>query len=73
MHLDAAARVAGAEKVRMAVPDLRRIDPFPGGGDQLVLREARRQRRAAWIPEALLGPVAPGGRSGCGRPDAETC
>jgi len=73
MHHDAAARVAGAEEVRVAVPDLDRIDAVPRRADQLVARKARRQRRAAWIPEALLGPVAPRGRAEGGRARADGC
>jgi len=42
---------------------LRRLEVFPRGGNELVIGEARRQRRAAWIPEALLGPVTPEGRA----------
>jgi len=42
------------------VPDLRRIQPFPGLADQFVAREAQRQADAAGIPDALVGPVAPG-------------
>jgi len=42
---------------------LRRLEVFSRGGNELVIGEARRQRRAAWIPEALLGPVTPEGRA----------
>jgi len=70
---DAAARVARAQQMGVAVPDLRRIDALPSGRDQLVAREARRQRRAAGIPEALLGPVAPRGRAERGRAGAQAC
>jgi hypothetical protein len=50
----------------VAVPDLRRIDALPRRLHQLVAREARRQRCAAGIPEALLGPVAPRGGQAAG-------
>jgi hypothetical protein len=55
-------------EVHMAVPDVGRLQARPCG-DELVVGEARRQRRAARIREALLGPVAPGGgaEDGAGR------
>jgi len=49
--------------MHVRVPYLRRLEVFPRGGNELVVGEARRQRRAAWIPEALLGPVTPEGRA----------
>jgi len=58
--------------MRVAVPDLRCIDAIPGGVDQRMIGEARRKRRATGIPEALLGPCAPGrkaGEAGSGRAD----
>jgi hypothetical protein len=61
MHDHAAARIAGADEVRVRVPDLRGIDAVPGGPDEFVLGEVARKRRAAGIPQPLLGPPAPGG------------
>ncbi len=58
---DAACAITRPEKMDVHVPDSRRVDAFPGGGEELVIGEVRRQRRAARIPQALLGPVAPGG------------
>jgi hypothetical protein len=58
VDVDAAAGIADADQVRMAVPDLARIEALPGGADQLVPGEARRQPGEARIPEALLGPGA---------------
>jgi len=59
IDVDAAARVTGADEVRVAVPDLRGIDAVPGGAYQLVIGETARQARVARVPEALLRPVAP--------------
>jgi hypothetical protein len=70
IDVDAAARVAGADEVRVAVPQLLRIEPFPRGADELVRRQAARQPRAARIDEALFGPVAPGGETGRSRGSA---
>src|SRR5687768_10853637 len=42
VHEDAAARVAGADEMRMAVPDLRDIDAVPGALDELVIGEMTR-------------------------------
>jgi len=50
---------------------LRRVDAFPRGLHQLVVRQARRQRGAARIPEALLGPVTPRRSTERGGADAE--
>ncbi len=63
---DAAARVAGADQVRVRVPDLRGVEAVPGGAHQLVLGEAARQAREAGIPQSLLGPEAPGGEAAGG-------
>jgi len=56
VHDDAAARIAGADEVRVAVPDARGIEAFPGGANEVMLGEAARQAREARIPPALLGP-----------------
>jgi hypothetical protein len=64
MDEDAAAGIAGTDEVRVAVPDLRRIDAFPGALHQLVFGKASGKIRVARIPEALLRPIAPGSRAG---------
>jgi hypothetical protein len=52
--------------MRVAVPNLCRIDAFPCGGDDFVSGEVRRQRRKAGIPQALLRPKPPRGEAGDG-------
>ena len=66
IDVDARTRIPGAEEMRVAVPDLGRIDAVPRGCDELMPRKMRRQGAATWIPEALLGPIAPGGDPGGG-------
>jgi hypothetical protein len=61
MHDHPTARIAGADEVRVRVPEARWVDAVPGGPDELVLGEVARKRRAAGIPQPLLGPEAPGG------------
>jgi len=64
---DAAGGIAATGEVGVAVPDLGRIEILPCRADQRVLRQGLRQPGAAGIPEALLGPIAPGGeRTGAG-------
>jgi hypothetical protein len=58
VHVHAAAAVAGADEVRVAVPNLGRVEAFPCGLHQLVLGEPARQPREAGVPESLLRPVA---------------
>ena len=53
----------------MRVPDFGRVDAFPGGLDEFVPCEVRRQAREAGIPESLLGPETPE-REGRGAGDA---
>lgn len=48
----------------MRVPDLRGVEPLPGGADQLVLGQAARQAREAGIPQTLPRPQAPSGERG---------
>jgi hypothetical protein len=50
--------------MRMAVPELRRVDPLPRALDELVLGEPAGQARAARVPQALLGPQIPRGKRG---------
>ena len=75
VDVDAARGVAGADEMDMAVPDLRGVEAVPRRRDQLVVGEARRQRCAARIPDALLRPIAPGrdrrGEAGKARADAD--
>jgi hypothetical protein len=52
--------------VRVRVPDLRGVEPFPGSPDQLVFGEAAGQAREAGIPQALFRPKAPGGKAAGG-------
>jgi len=52
------------------VPDIRRIKAVPGGRNELVIGEMRRQRRTTRIPEALFGP-APGAEAEAGAARAE--
>jgi hypothetical protein len=58
VDVDTAAGVAGADQVRVAVPDLGWVDTMPRGADEIVVGEIPRQQRVAGIPEALLGPEA---------------
>jgi len=69
---DAAARIAVADEVNVRVPDLRRVESFPRGANEVVIGEAARQRGAAGIPESLLRPEAPGDEAGSGGAGAET-
>src|SRR5882672_1355165 len=62
VHDDAAARVAGADEMRVAVPDLRRVEALPGTLHQLVRGEPRRQGREAGVPQPLVRPEAPRGK-----------
>jgi hypothetical protein len=64
IYVNAAAGVAGADQVRMAVPDTGSVDAVPSLCDQRVIGEVARQPRVARIPEALLGPQAPGRDAG---------
>jgi len=50
--------------MRMRVPDLRGIEAFPSGPDQVVLGEAARQAREAGIPYSLVRPQTVGRESG---------
>jgi len=65
MQGDAARRIAGADDMRVRVPDQFRGEAFPGRRDQLVPRQMQRQADAAGIPEALLGPEFPGSERAC--------
>jgi hypothetical protein len=67
---NAAAGVAGADQVRMAVPDIRRIEPLPRLRDERVVGERLGQLRPARIPETLLRPEAPGS-AGAERGDSQ--
>jgi hypothetical protein len=69
VDVDAASRIAGADQVRMAVPDLTRLETFPRCADQLVLRQVAGQACKTGIPQALLGPETPGGESAGARED----
>jgi len=57
--------------MRVAVPDLGGIDAVPGGVDQRMIGEARRQCRATGIPEALVWPITPGSDAGGSRADRD--
>jgi hypothetical protein len=59
VHDDAAARVAGADEMRVAVPNARGVEAFPGGANEVMLGETPRQARQARIPQALLWPETP--------------
>jgi hypothetical protein len=61
-----AAGIAGADQMRVRIPDLRGIEPIPRRAHQLVLGKALRQPREAGIPQPLLGPEAPDGGAGRG-------
>ena len=60
---DAAARVAGADQVRVRIPDIARLEAVPRRAHQLMLGEPPRQAGVAGIPESLFGPEPPGGDS----------
>jgi hypothetical protein len=72
VDVDAAAGVAGADQVRVAVPDPGRVDAIPRGADQIVIGERPRQLRVAGIPEALLGPKAARREAAGGGRDAKS-
>jgi hypothetical protein len=61
---DAAARIAGADEVRMAVPDLGRVEAFPRCQHQFVIGHFARKARHARVQQTMLGPVTPGGDPG---------
>jgi hypothetical protein len=63
VDVDAAAGIAAADQVRVAVPDVARVEPLPCGADQLMIGEPSRQPRKTGVPQALLGPVAAGGEA----------
>jgi hypothetical protein len=50
VDVDAARRVAGTDQVRVAVPDVRRVEAFPGRAYQLVVGEMPRKLRQTGIP-----------------------
>ncbi len=56
VNVDTARRVAGAEQVRVAVPDVAGVETFPSGPHELVLGEIAGKLRQAGIPHALLWP-----------------
>jgi hypothetical protein len=72
IDVDAARRVAGADQVRVAVPDVRRVEAFPGRAYQLVVGEMPRKLRQAGIPQALLRPESARGKDAGARERARS-